>query len=227
MKNLIYFVSFGELSNKILLLALKSLFKIIDHKDYEIVVMSDKFCHEKVKTIIITSGNRFCDKALQRTYLHHHLDISVYDFIYYFDTDFIFHNPISHLLSDDNRIILCRAVETKMNSSFINLTEVEKKLAGQQLAINSGCFIVPNKLSKLFYEKWELYVDKHLSESGTIQGQSALNKMVVNNILPFDYFNTEHIYFPANKLSIKTDKTIATHYAGHSDEQRIVLMNHF
>lgn len=223
MKKLIYFNSWGADYNKMLHLCIDSLEKQID-ETYHIVVVSDDFQRDGVKTIILKSkyGERHLWNG--RELIANVLDISEYDFAYYFDHDMIFHRHLDNLKIDTERVILSRASFTKMSSHYIGLSKEELDGKDDERAINNGLHIVPNKLFDKFFSLYQYLAAKSRLEFKSIQ--QALNKLYIYGMIDIDFVDENHIYWPSDKEhSTFTDQTVLTHFAGQSMENRLKLMS--
>lgn len=226
MRKLIYFVSYTDEYNEMLRICISSLLPHID-ESYDVVVFSD--CLEVdgswVRVEIVNQPY-----ALRRANVANLIDISEYDFVYYFDHDIIFHRNLNDLITDENKVILCRELSLKMNSNQTNLLRSEIEQVGHELSINAGSVIVPKKYFNTFFKYWKETIDWYrwsINSEWTKHwgAQSSLSKMYANKVCEFGFIEDYQVHWPADPHnSFKTERTVFSHYAGMTMEKRKELM---
>lgn len=235
MKQLVYFIAFGEGCIDQASLCIES---ISHYSQVDVLLVTDQDVESNGVKVIhaqppVPPANGDIDpiKAqyhayfTYRTNIHKLTDLSKWDRVWYMDTDFILTGDLFGRYADAEFTYLCREPGTYIKDIHFSgaLTQKEINVNPFQRGINAGLYSVPRKHYG-FFAHYHSEVIAMLSrvERAWLCEQHILNMMFVRFARQYGIrtFDSNDIGFPAKQVP----GTMALHYACYKFEDKLKLM---
>jgi len=193
--------------------------------EVDIILITDQyFFDERVKVIQYASPADRAHIVSFRTRIKEFIDISPYDQVWYMDTDYVIKGDLFKQYEGNDNILLNIEPDSLVSNEHFcaDLTEFEKELYKDVVAINAGIYCVPKRYFD-FFEYYDLSVRcAYIRNPGMkIPEQQCLNSIYLRWHDVWQMEAIEGIGYPAHGVN----EGIVFHYACYPNENKLQLMN--
>jgi hypothetical protein len=148
-KQLVYLVAFGTDCLELFKVCLSGLRKC----EVDIVLITDQyFFDERVRVVQRAAPADKSHVYSFRTKVREFVDLSPYNQVWYLDTDFVIFGDIFKKYAGNENLLINKEPDSRINNEHFNadLTEFEKELYKDVVALNSGIYCVPKRYFDFF-----------------------------------------------------------------------------